>query len=196
MRLSALQRTLSPRLESARLVVFAADHGVTAEGQAPGVSAYPRALTASVFRAVAGGKSACAALCAANGVSLEVVDVGVDADLSAVSAAPGVSVVHAVVRRGGSCSMLAGPAMTQKELGTALQAGAEAVQRAASGANPATCVLCVGELGIGNTTAAAAVLAALTGLPPEDVCGRGTGAHRGECPTAERRLPAAADCPP
>ena len=57
-----------------------------------------------------------------------------------------------------------------------LQAGAAAVARAAAGvASPPLCVLCVGELGIGNTTAAAAVLAALTGAPPEEVCGRGTG---------------------
>ena len=69
-RLCALQRTLRPALHAARLVVFAADHGVTLEGQAPGVSAYPRGLTASVFRAVAGGGAASAALCGANGVSL------------------------------------------------------------------------------------------------------------------------------
>lgn len=176
MRLCALQRTLSPRIEAASLVVFAADHGVTAEGQAPGVSAYPRALTASVFRAVAGGRSACAALCAANGVALEVVDVGVDADLAGVPAGPGVAVVHAVVRRGGSRSMLTGAALSQQELDAALAAGAAAARRAAAAtAAPEMSLLCIGELGIGNTTAAAAVLAALTGLPPEDVCGRGTG---------------------
>ena len=66
-------------------------------------------------------------------------------------------------------------------LAAALAVGAAAVERcaaqgAAIGASPATCVLCVGELGIGNTTAASAVLAALTGAPPEEVCGRGTGA--------------------
>lgn len=101
MRLCALQRTLRPRLDVARLVVFAADHGVTAEGQAPGVSAYPRALTASVFGAVAAGHSACAALCAANGVSLELIDVGVDADVAGVAAAPGIGLVHAKVRNAG-----------------------------------------------------------------------------------------------
>ncbi|PSC74487.1 nicotinate-nucleotide-dimethylbenzimidazole phosphoribosyltransferase isoform B [Micractinium conductrix] len=174
-RLCALQRTLRPRLDVARLVVFAADHGVTAEGQAPGVSAYPRALTASVFGAVAAGHSACAALCAANGVSLELIDVGVDADVAGVAAAPGIGLVHAKIRRGTS-SMLAGPALAPAELEAALEAGAAAVARAAAGvASPPLCVLCVGELGIGNTTAAAAVLAALTGAPPEEVCGRGTG---------------------
>jgi nicotinate-nucleotide--dimethylbenzimidazole phosphoribosyltransferase len=75
-RLCALQRTLRPALHAARLVVFAADHGVTLEGQAPGVSAYPRELTASVFRAVAGGRAASAALCGANGVSLGGWEVG------------------------------------------------------------------------------------------------------------------------
>jgi NaMN:DMB phosphoribosyltransferase len=77
--------------------------------------------------------------------------------------------------------MLAGAALAADELAAALAAGAAAVERcaaqgAAIGASPATCVLCVGELGIGNTTAASAVLAALTGAPPEEVCGRGTGA--------------------
>lgn len=177
MRLSALQHTLQPVLGPARLIVFAADHGMTAAGQAAEVSAYPRALTASMFRAVASGQAACAALCTANGATLELVDVGVDADVSGV--APGsssITVVHAKVRRG-SHSMLAGPALAAAELDAALQAGAAAVARFAScsEAAPSTCVLCVGELGIGNTTAAAAVLAVLTGLSPQEVCGRGTG---------------------
>jgi nicotinate-nucleotide--dimethylbenzimidazole phosphoribosyltransferase len=106
--------------------------------------------------------------------------VGVDADLAAVRPAPGVALVHAKVRRG-SRSMLAGAALAADELAAALAAGAAAVERCAAqgaeiGASPATCVLCVGELGIGNTTAASPVLAALTGAPPEEVCGRGTGA--------------------
>lgn len=151
---------------------------MTAPGQAPEVSAYPRALTASVFRALAGGGSACATLCVANGVALEVVDVGVDADLSRVTGAAGITVVHAPVARG-SASFLAGPALTAEQLEAALAVGAAAVARAAAAAAPAppsTCVLAVGELGIGNTTAAAAVVAALTGHAPEEVTGRGTGA--------------------
>jgi len=107
------------------------------------------------------------------------VDVGIDGDVTSVCAAPGVPVVHAKVREG-SRSMLSGPALAPDELAAALAAGAAAVQRfaasgAAAGAPPAACVLCIGELGIGNTTAAAAVLSALTGLPPEETCGRGTG---------------------
>lgn len=214
-RLSVLQRSLTPRLDAARLVVFAADHvsppctgllwgqpiccslaaarpnfscichasacpaqGLTAEGQTPGVSAYPRVLTASVFRAIAAGRAASATLCAANSVALELVDVGVDAEVSRVHAAPGVSLVHAKVRRG-SRSMLAGPALSADELQAALAAGAAAVTRAAEAAPgpPSTCVLCIGELGIGNTTAAAAVLAAMTGAAPQAVCGRGSGEH-------------------
>ncbi len=204
-RLCALQRTLQPSLGPARLLTFAADHGITAEGQAPWVSPYPRSVTAAMFAAVANGQAACAVLCAANGLSLELVDVGVDADVSAISpagakcsagsvangcagadgngqtggssaASSSISVVHAKVRHG-SHSMLAGPALTAGELQAALDAGAAAVARFAAAAvcPPSSCAVCVGEVGIGNTTAAAAVLAALTGLPPEQVCGRGTG---------------------
>lgn len=210
-RLCALQRTLRPSLGPARLLTFAADHGITAEGQAPWVSPYPRSVTAAMFAAVASGQAACAVLCTANGVSLELVDVGVDADVlaigaagasactngsvsgnangtskcggSAAAAATGISVVHAKVRRG-SHSMLAGPALTAGELQAALDAGAAAVARfaAAAGCPPSSCAVCIGEVGIGNTTAAAAVLAALTGLPPEEVCGRGTGGQQGLAP--------------
>lgn len=151
-----------------------------------------------MFAAVASGQAACAVLCAANGLSLELVDVGVDGDVSAIGPGGGptgslvdgcsskangsgagggsIGVVHAKVRRG-SHSMLAGPALTAGELQAALDAGAAAVARFAdaAGCPPSTCAVCIGEVGIGNTTAAAAVLAALTGLPPEQVCGRGTG---------------------
>lgn len=93
------------------------------------------------------------------------------------------------VRPAGSCSMLRGPAVSEEELWRALDVGAEAVRRAvaggcdggeggAAGELPADwrqCVVLLGEVGIGNTTAAAALLAALTGAAPEEVVGRGTG---------------------
>jgi nicotinate-nucleotide--dimethylbenzimidazole phosphoribosyltransferase len=183
--LAALQCSLSPELRGARLLLFAADHGVTAPGAAPGVSAYPRELSAAVFRGAASGGAASAVLCAANGAELELIDVGLDADVADVAVGPAaaphvVGVVHAKVRRG-SASMLAGPALTSAEAAAARAAGAAAVDRAAAahaaaGRGPSgTLALAVGELGIGNTTAAAALVAALTGAAPEAVCGRGTG---------------------
>lgn len=82
--------------------------------------------------------------------------------------------------------------MTQQQCQQAMAAGAAALEQAcqhmqqaataagcAGDSSPSECVICVGELGIGNTTAAAALLAALCGAAPEEVCGRGTGEGRG-----------------
>ncbi|KXZ42047.1 hypothetical protein GPECTOR_217g454 [Gonium pectorale] len=213
-RLAALQGTLEPRIGRASLLVFGADHGITAAR--PQISAFPRAVSAPVFRAVARGQAASAVLCAANGVSLLVaVDVGLDADVTDACPPPPppvltagreadstrISVVHRKIRPGGSRNMLEGPAMTEQEVADAMAAGSDAVQMAvrgtagpgagggalADGGGPADrgpgplpddwrqCVVCIGEVGIGNTTAAAALVAALSGAAPEDVCGRGTG---------------------
>jgi copper(I)-binding protein len=81
-------------VRGAALLLFAGDHGVTAA--APSVSAYPRAVTPAMFAAIAAGGAASSVLCRANDVKhLELVDVGVDADVSHVRAgAPGISVAH------------------------------------------------------------------------------------------------------
>ncbi|GFR39949.1 hypothetical protein Agub_g26, partial [Astrephomene gubernaculifera] len=229
-RLAALQHTLEPRVGRTYLLVFGADHGITAAR--PEISAYPRQVSAPIFKAIVRGQAASAVLCAANALTaLLAVDVGLDADVTGVqppppltgleepawSRKPQIAVLHRKVRPQGSRNMLEGPAMTEEELAAALQAGADAVQTAVRGRpGPAgaeqgcavhegsgsgngdvgnssgggggcagrgdalpddwrRCVLCIGEVGIGNTTAAAALLAALTGASPEDVCGRGTG---------------------
>ena len=75
-----------------RLLVFAGDHGALAAE--PGLSAFPRSVTAAMFAAVAGGGAACAVLAAANGVGVTLVDVGVDADVTSARAAGGVRVLH------------------------------------------------------------------------------------------------------
>ena len=98
------------------------------------------------------------------GLEVEVIDVGVDADLPEM---PGV--VSAKVRLG-SRNFLEEPALTAEELESALEAGRAAVERAA-GAD----TIALGEMGIGNTTAAAALLSALTGAPPEVTVGQGNG---------------------
>ncbi|MEM1042751.1 MAG: nicotinate-nucleotide--dimethylbenzimidazole phosphoribosyltransferase [Bacteroidota bacterium] len=161
-RVAAVQGTLQPDPDPARVVVFAADHGVAADG----VSAYPAAVTPAMARTIAAGGAAVSVLARSCGASVEVVDVGIDADLAD---APGI--VHAKGARG-TKNLARGPAMTEAECAAAWRSGADAARRAAdAGAR----TLVPGEVGIGNTTAAAAVLAALFGWKPEEAIGRGTG---------------------
>lgn len=160
--LAAYLETLEPRVARARILVFAADHGIARER----VSAYPREVTAQMTRTFASGGAAITVLARALDLEVEVIDVGVDAELPAL---PGV--VSAKVRRA-TRNFLHEPAMTSAELEAALAVGAEAVERAA-GAGIDTVGL--GEMGIGNTTAAAALLSALTGVAPARTVGRGSG---------------------
>lgn len=185
-RLAMLQGTLRPVVTAPCLLLFAADHGIAAAR--PEVSAYPRAVrltvsllitnssqvTASVFNAIARGQAASCALCASSNITLRLTDVGVDCDTTSTTqtADEGIHVTTAKACPHGTASFIDAPAMTAAETEAAMAAGRRAVQEArAAGGN----VVAVGELGIGNTTSAAALLAALTGAPPEAVCGRGTG---------------------
>lgn len=160
--LAALQGTLTPSVDPARLVVFGADHGVAAEG----VSAYPAVVTAQMMANLARGGAAACVFSRAFGVSLEIVDVGVAADLSDLT-----GIVHAKVRPG-TANFANGVAMTSPEVAAAIEVGRAAARRVAQ----AGCrTLALGEMGIANTTAAAALTSALTGATPELTVGRGTG---------------------
>lgn len=162
-RLAALQGTLEPRADRGRVLVFAADHGVAAEG----VSAYPASVTAELLRLASRDAGVgIQVLGRSLDVDVELVDVGVDADLAGL---PGL--VHAKVRRG-SRNLLREPALASDELEAALEVGREAVRRAVDDGVEA---VALGEVGIANTTAAAALLSALTGAPPEETVGRGSG---------------------
>ncbi|MBT9331254.1 nicotinate-nucleotide--dimethylbenzimidazole phosphoribosyltransferase [Paracidobacterium acidisoli] len=142
--------------------VFAADHGVTEEA----VSAYPREVTAQMVHNFLQGGAAINVLSKAHRVELTVVDVGVDA---VFASAPGL--VEAKVRRG-SRNLLREPAMNHEELCAALEAGVKLAQSAQAKQQQ---MIAVGEMGIGNTTAASAITALLTGLPVAEVTGRGAG---------------------
>jgi nicotinate-nucleotide--dimethylbenzimidazole phosphoribosyltransferase len=151
-----------PRADRKVAIVFAADHGVTAEG----VSAYPSAVTAQMVRSFVAGSAAVSVLARKAGAEVVVVDVGVAAPLAA-----DLPIEHRKVHWG-TASITAGPAMTRAETVAAMGHGMAVVEgRLTSGLD----LLALGEMGIGNTTAAAAVAAALLGLDPEFVAGRGTG---------------------
>jgi nicotinate-nucleotide--dimethylbenzimidazole phosphoribosyltransferase len=162
-----VDRYAGPSSMPMALAVFAADHGVAAEG----VSAYPQSVTAQMYAAVAMGSAAIGVLARSEGIALSIIDVGLahavpplpDAKPNYASQAP---------IRAGSGNIVQQAAMTPAELERALLAGAqEAARLIATGA----VVLGVGEVGIGNTTAAAAQLIALTGCPVREAVGRGTG---------------------
>ena len=142
--------------------VFAADHGVSAEG----VSAYPREVTAQMVHNFLRGGAAINVLARLHQVALTVIDAGVDADFPEHPALWRKKVRH------GSRNMRIEPAMSAQELDDALAIGLEAADDAE---RKGYVLIAAGEMGIGNTTAASAITAALTGHPVEAVTGAGTG---------------------
>ena len=142
--------------------VFAADHGVTAEG----VSAYPREVTAQMVRNFLSGGAAINVLAKLNGAELTVVDVGVDAEFED---APGLE--RAKIRRG-SRNMRCEPALSCEELAAAIEVGIRMASRAGEKSQH---LVAVGEMGIGNTTSASAIASLVTKLPVGEVTGRGAG---------------------
>jgi nicotinate-nucleotide--dimethylbenzimidazole phosphoribosyltransferase len=161
-RLAVLQQTLKPEIGRSRICVFAADHGVTDEG----VSAYPRAVTAEMLRNFDRGGAAINVIARSTATEVDVIDVGVDCDDFRTRARR-----LPRVRRG-TRNIVHEAAMLHDELDAALNIGADAVRVAHADEVQA---LGLGEMGIGNTTAAAALLAALTGRSPSETVGRGTG---------------------
>jgi nicotinate-nucleotide--dimethylbenzimidazole phosphoribosyltransferase len=162
--LAAVQGEVPPRpLTDVRLVVLAGDHGVAAHG----VSAYPPAVTEAMVRTIVAGRAGVSALARAHGVTVEVLDVAVDADLADL---PG-EVTARKVRRGSGPIHLT-DALTRDEAERSLALGAEVAR---AHVDDGAQLLMTGDLGIGNTTAAAALVAAVLGLPADEVTGRGTG---------------------
>lgn len=143
-----------------RVVVFAGDHGIAAHG----VSAYPSAVTAQMVQNFLDGGAAVNALARGAGAGVRVVDMAVDADTPEVVGA------HKVRR--GSGSIDREDAMTAAQTHEAITAGRTvADEEIDAGAD----LLIAGDMGIGNTTPAAVLIAALTGSEPVAVVGRGTG---------------------
>ncbi|GAB4274704.1 MAG: nicotinate-nucleotide--dimethylbenzimidazole phosphoribosyltransferase [Coriobacteriia bacterium] len=161
-RIAAIQGTARPALDRKRVIVMAGDHGVVAQG----VSPYPQEVTAQMVANFAAGGAAINQIAAWAGADVVVVDVGVAADVSGIE-----GIVHAKIRPG-TDDMSQGPAMSRAEAIAAMEVGLGLANEAhAAGVD----IVAIGEMGIGNTTAAAAVTAALTGERPEVVVGPGTG---------------------
>ena len=161
-RLAVLQKTLTPRVDRARVCVFGADHGVTDEG----VSAYPRAVTGEMMKNFDRGGAAINVIAASANIEVEVIDAGVDADLGRLA-----QIRHEGIRRS-SRNLMREAAMTAEELRAAMKVGADAARRARDDGMQ---VLGLGEMGIGNTTSASTLLCLLGAIAPEHAVGRGTG---------------------
>lgn len=162
--IASCQGTCPPRpIDRVRAVVLAGDHGVSSYG----VSAYPREVTAAMVRAFVAGQAGVSVLARQHGVSLAVFDLGVDDDLAGIPA----SVTAHKVRRSSEPIQLR-DALTSAEVDQALRAGELiASSQISAGAD----LLIVGDMGIGNTTPSAALIAASLGVSASEVTGRGTG---------------------
>jgi nicotinate-nucleotide--dimethylbenzimidazole phosphoribosyltransferase len=160
--LAAQQRTVTPRAERKRLFVVAADHGVTAEG----VSAYPSEVTAQMVANFLRGGAAINVLARLGQCEVKVVDAGVAADLSAHHDLIHEKIVWGTANFAQAAALTTDQALRAVAIGIGLarEASAQGIQ-----------VVGIGEMGIGNTTSASALTAALTGQPVEHVTGTGTG---------------------
>jgi nicotinate-nucleotide--dimethylbenzimidazole phosphoribosyltransferase len=162
LRLAVIQGKIPPQLGRKVLYVFVADHGITEEG----VSAYPKSVTAQMTYNFLCGGAAINVLARHCGVDVEVIDVGVDHEFCN---AP--TLRNCKVRRGTE-NFSRGAAMSRAEALNSIEVG---IRLVAETALNSPFLLGSGEMGIGNTSSAAAVLCAVTGAAPRDVVGRGTG---------------------
>ncbi|HEV8207566.1 MAG TPA: nicotinate-nucleotide--dimethylbenzimidazole phosphoribosyltransferase [Acidimicrobiia bacterium] len=174
-RLAAIAGASPPPIPApAAVAVFAGDHGVLAEGVTP----WPQDVTAQMVQNFLAGGAAINVLARQTGARVIVVDVGVATDLDA---APGL--VREKVRAG-TGNIAREPAMTVAEARQALDAGAAVAARLVD--DGAACLV-TGDMGIGNTTPSAALVAAFTGRAADEVTGRGTGI---DDPTLARKVEA------
>jgi nicotinate-nucleotide--dimethylbenzimidazole phosphoribosyltransferase len=162
-RLAAMHGGLPPVYERRAILVGAGDHGVAAQG----VSAYPSEVTPQMVGAFLGGFAAINAFARVAKAEVFVANFGVASPL------PKHERLFDVVVGMGTFDLSTGPALRRDDVQNALDAGARAFAMLRDRVDPQ--ILALGEMGIGNTTSAAAMICAFTGALPEDVVGRGTG---------------------
>lgn len=170
-RLCAIQEKLTPLVENRRIIICAADHGVCAEN----ISPYPSAVTAQMVINFLSGGAAINAFAKIANAKLSVVDIGVKSAIPALEKIyeNSSNVLHRRRIADGTRNFTKEPAMSEREMFAAIEVGIElALESKRNGET----LLGLGEMGIGNTTAASAICAALTRLAPEETTGRGTGA--------------------
>jgi nicotinate-nucleotide--dimethylbenzimidazole phosphoribosyltransferase len=167
--LCAIQETLAPRAEPAVVVVLAADHGVAAEG----VSAFPQEVTGQMVANFLRGGAAINVLARRQGARVLVADLGIKNPEALAPLGVHPDWVGGLAVAQGTANFLHGPAMTAGQADQAMTAGRRLVADHLAPAGVR--VVALGEMGIGNSTSASALAAALTGRPAAAVTGRGTG---------------------
>ena len=162
LQLGRIQQSLEPKVDNARVLVFAADHGVVDQG----ISLFPQEVTPQMVMNFLMGGAAVSVFCRQHNVPLRVVDVGVKGDIAEHTLLSQRKVAH------GSRDFSQMAAMTPEQVVLAMQAGIEEVDQAiAEGCN----LLMFGEMGIGNTCVSSCMMSALLGESPQQTAGRGTG---------------------
>jgi nicotinate-nucleotide--dimethylbenzimidazole phosphoribosyltransferase len=163
LQLGLIQNTLNPRIERKHLFIFAADHGIAEEG----VSAFPTEVTAQMVKNFLEGGAAINVLCRQYHIDIQVVDMGVRANFAD----------HPGLRnkkiRMGTRNFAVESAMTTAEAKRAVESGMDIFLT--EHANRSIDIVGLGEMGIGNTTSASAIISAITGITPAEATGRGTG---------------------
>ncbi|MDC1210873.1 nicotinate-nucleotide--dimethylbenzimidazole phosphoribosyltransferase [Porticoccaceae bacterium] len=156
---AGFQKDPKPKLEHPVIRVFAADHGVVAEG----ISAFPQAVTGQMIYNFVGGGAAITVLAKQQDADFAVINLGTVEALAEMPKLVNIQIA------GGTANFCQGPAMTLEQMTVALESG-----RDSCADQPVDCFV-GGEMGIGNTTAAAAIFCALLGTDVDDIVGRGTG---------------------
>ena len=161
-RLAGIYGTERPAIGGKAVIVAAGDHGVVAQG----VTGYPQEVTAQMVLNFLAGGAAISVMCRHLGIRQVIVDAGVAADL------PDRPELRSLRIGRGTADISQGPAMTRQQAEQCLEAGINlAVEVIEGGAD----LIATGDMGIGNTTASSAITAAVTGRPPEETTGEGTG---------------------
>lgn len=160
--IAAAQNTKKPSADPAHLMIFAADHGMVAEG----VSAWPSEVTTQMVMNFLSGGAAANVFARTNDMEITVVDAGILGDVPDTA-----GLVKAGIRKG-TRNALYEDAMTPAEVEQALEFGAQlAIQKADAGAK----TIALGEMGIGNTSSATLLTHAIEGIPAAQLAGRGAG---------------------
>lgn len=160
-KLAGISSELYPSFEKKTHLVMAGDHGVVAEG----VSAFPQEVTTQMVHNFLNNGAAINVLAAEIGTEIQIIDMGMVDDLEQEDL-----IIKKV--KNGTDNMVKGRAMSQKEAIQSLEAGIEIVEEYI---NSGSKVICIGEMGIGNTTASSAIIAVITQANLKDIVGFGTG---------------------